>query len=144
MCSGGHLAWLTELPAAHTYHHLLPSHVRDTPPSVSASSHLCMHPTTHTHTTLKRADRQSFMNTLRWITEVRTERGSDVIIFLVGNKTDLVDKRCAYALRQLVLGAHTSMSLCCVMLHMCGHAAAYGQPTLSPIALLATSQAGVH
>jgi GTPase SAR1 family protein len=39
------------------------------------------------------ADRQSFMNTARWIQEVRTERGSDVIIFLVGNKTDLVDKR---------------------------------------------------
>jgi len=38
-------------------------------------------------------NRQSFMNTMRWITEVRTERGSDVIIFLVGNKTDLVDKR---------------------------------------------------
>jgi Ras-related protein Rab-6A len=38
-------------------------------------------------------DRQSFMNTARWISEVRTERGSDVIIFLVGNKTDLVDKR---------------------------------------------------
>lgn len=38
-------------------------------------------------------DRQSFMNTARWIQEVRTERGSDVIIFLVGNKTDLVDKR---------------------------------------------------
>jgi hypothetical protein len=41
------------------------------------------------------ADRQSFLNTVRWIQEVRTERGSDVIIFLVGNKTDLVDKRCA-------------------------------------------------
>lgn len=39
------------------------------------------------------ADRQSFLNTVRWIQEVRTERGSDVIIFLVGNKTDLVDKR---------------------------------------------------
>lgn len=35
------------------------------------------------------------MNTARWVQEVRTERGSDVIIFLVGNKTDLVDKRCA-------------------------------------------------
>ena len=32
---------------------------------------------------------------MRWIEEVRTERGSDVIIVLVGNKTDLVDKRCA-------------------------------------------------
>ncbi|KAG6495644.1 hypothetical protein ZIOFF_043470 [Zingiber officinale] len=38
-------------------------------------------------------DRQSFLNTSRWIEEVRTERGSDVIIVLVGNKTDLIDKR---------------------------------------------------
>ncbi|KAA3471505.1 Ras-related protein RABH1e [Gossypium australe] len=37
--------------------------------------------------------RQSFQNTTKWIEEVRTERGSDVIIVLVGNKTDLVDKR---------------------------------------------------
>ncbi|KAJ4838192.1 Ras- protein RABH1b [Turnera subulata] len=28
-----------------------------------------------------------------WIEEVRTERGTDVIIVLVGNKTDLVEKR---------------------------------------------------
>jgi Ras-related protein Rab-6A len=33
------------------------------------------------------------LNTSKWIEEVRTERGSDVIIVLVGNKTDLVDKR---------------------------------------------------
>ncbi|KAK9096874.1 hypothetical protein Sjap_022371 [Stephania japonica] len=39
------------------------------------------------------ANRQSFINTSKWIEEVRTERGSDVIIVLVGNKTDLVDKR---------------------------------------------------
>lgn len=38
-------------------------------------------------------NRQSFMNTSKWIQDVRTERGSDVIIFLVGNKTDQVDKR---------------------------------------------------
>jgi Ras-related protein Rab-6A len=38
-------------------------------------------------------DRQSFLNTARWVEEVRSERGSDVIIMLVGNKTDLVDKR---------------------------------------------------
>ncbi|KAH1226762.1 hypothetical protein AAZX31_11G244800 [Glycine max] len=39
------------------------------------------------------ANRQSFLNTNKWIEEVRTERGSDVIIVLVGNKTDLVEKR---------------------------------------------------
>nr|VDD16354.1 unnamed protein product [Brassica oleracea] len=39
------------------------------------------------------ASMQSFLNTAKWIDEVRTERGSDVIVVLVGNKTDLVDKR---------------------------------------------------
>lgn len=39
------------------------------------------------------ADRQSFLNVQRWVEEVRAERGADVIIVLVGNKTDLVDKR---------------------------------------------------
>ncbi|KAK7406346.1 hypothetical protein VNO78_07969 [Psophocarpus tetragonolobus] len=39
------------------------------------------------------ASRQTFLNTAKWIEEVRTERGSDVIIVLVGNKTDLVEKR---------------------------------------------------
>ncbi|KAI3669262.1 hypothetical protein L6452_40490 [Arctium lappa] len=37
--------------------------------------------------------RQSFLNTTKWIEEVRKERGSNVIIVLVGNKSDLVDKR---------------------------------------------------
>ena len=35
----------------------------------------------------------SFHQTSKWIDDVRTERGSDVIIMLVGNKTDLSDKR---------------------------------------------------
>ncbi|WVZ23256.1 hypothetical protein V8G54_001800 [Vigna mungo] len=39
------------------------------------------------------ASRQTFLNTPKWIEEVRSERGSDVIVVLVGNKTDLVDKR---------------------------------------------------
>lgn len=39
------------------------------------------------------ANRASFLNTARWIEEVRSERGNDVIIMLVGNKTDLVDRR---------------------------------------------------
>jgi len=38
-------------------------------------------------------NRASFINTSRWIDDVRAERGSDVVIVLVGNKTDLGDKR---------------------------------------------------
>ncbi|EJT77906.1 Ras-like protein Rab-6A [Gaeumannomyces tritici R3-111a-1] len=36
---------------------------------------------------------KSFQNTRKWIEDVRAERGNDVIIVLVGNKTDLNDKR---------------------------------------------------
>ncbi|UXI20369.1 rhomboid-7 [Sarcoptes scabiei] len=35
----------------------------------------------------------SFLQTSKWIDDVRTERGNNVIIMLVGNKTDLQDKR---------------------------------------------------
>jgi len=38
-------------------------------------------------------NRASFMNTAKWVDDVRGERGTDVIIVLVGNKTDLNDKR---------------------------------------------------
>eukprot|EP00818_Percolomonas_sp_WS_P008213 CAMPEP_0117445818 /NCGR_PEP_ID=MMETSP0759-20121206/6001_1 /TAXON_ID=63605 /ORGANISM="Percolomonas cosmopolitus, Strain WS" /LENGTH=167 /DNA_ID=CAMNT_0005238025 /DNA_START=235 /DNA_END=736 /DNA_ORIENTATION=- len=38
------------------------------------------------------ANRQSFLNTSKWLDDVRTERGEDVVIILVGNKTDLGDK----------------------------------------------------
>lgn len=41
------------------------------------------------------SDYNSFQQTAKWIDDVRTERGSDVIIMLVGNKTDLSDKRSA-------------------------------------------------
>merc|ERR1712156_518622 len=34
-----------------------------------------------------------FQQINKWIDDVRTERGTDVIIVLVGNKTDLADKR---------------------------------------------------
>jgi Ras-related protein Rab-6A len=40
-------------------------------------------------------DRVSFNNTTKWVDDVRNERGQDVIIVLVGNKTDLNDKRYA-------------------------------------------------
>jgi Ras-related protein Rab-6A len=39
--------------------------------------------------------RISFQNTAKWVDDVRAERGNDVIIVLVGNKTDLNDKRYA-------------------------------------------------
>ena len=42
---------------------------------------------------LKKKDRNSFAHTTKWIDDVRAERGTDVIIVLVGNKTDLNDKR---------------------------------------------------
>jgi len=40
------------------------------------------------------ANRTSFLNTAKWVEDVRAERGTDVVICLVGNKTDLGnDKR---------------------------------------------------
>jgi len=36
---------------------------------------------------------KSFQQTRKWVDDVRGERGEDVIIVLVGNKTDLNDKR---------------------------------------------------
>ncbi|KAL1952642.1 hypothetical protein VTO42DRAFT_4581 [Malbranchea cinnamomea] len=36
---------------------------------------------------------KSFQNTRKWVDDLRAERGNDVIIVLVGNKTDLNDKR---------------------------------------------------
>jgi Ras-related protein Rab-6A len=38
-------------------------------------------------------NRNSFASTSKWIDDVRAERGNDVIIVLVGNKTDMSDKR---------------------------------------------------
>eukprot|EP00181_Compsopogon_caeruleus_P001959 CAMPEP_0184685918 /NCGR_PEP_ID=MMETSP0312-20130426/20661_1 /TAXON_ID=31354 /ORGANISM="Compsopogon coeruleus, Strain SAG 36.94" /LENGTH=229 /DNA_ID=CAMNT_0027140501 /DNA_START=161 /DNA_END=851 /DNA_ORIENTATION=+ len=38
-------------------------------------------------------NRTSFLNTSKWIDEVRNERGNDVILVLVGNKTDMTEKR---------------------------------------------------
>ncbi|KAI7834346.1 rab protein 6 [Kickxella alabastrina] len=38
-------------------------------------------------------NRESFSQTSRWIDDVRAERGNDVIIVLVGNKTDLNESR---------------------------------------------------
>ncbi|OEH77860.1 putative RAB6 protein [Cyclospora cayetanensis] len=39
------------------------------------------------------SNRASFINTTKWIDDVRAERGKDVVMALVGNKTDLCDRR---------------------------------------------------
>ncbi|PWA14363.1 hypothetical protein CCH79_00011090 [Gambusia affinis] len=56
---------------------------RQSSPQLFSVISLCFLPT----------DVNSFQQTSKWIDDVRTERGSDVIIMLVGNKTDLADKR---------------------------------------------------
>ena len=38
-------------------------------------------------------DKESFLNTSKWIDDVRAERGNEAIVVLVGNKTDLNEKR---------------------------------------------------
>merc|ERR1712147_582459 len=35
----------------------------------------------------------SFLDSSKWIADVRAERGDDVVVVLVGNKTDLADRR---------------------------------------------------
>ena len=57
---------------------LIPSYIRD--------SHVAL-------VTYDITNHKSFENTDQWIADVRSQRGNDVIIFLVGNKTDLANKR---------------------------------------------------
>ncbi|PQE17275.1 putative Ras-related Rab-6A protein [Rutstroemia sp. NJR-2017a BVV2] len=67
---------------------LIPSYIRDSSVAVDPSL-------ISSHAALPNAipDRKSFQNTRKWVDDVRGERGNDVIIVLVGNKTDLNDKR---------------------------------------------------
>ena len=46
-------------------------------------------------------DRASFLNTTKWIEDVRTERGNDVVIMLVGNKSDLTNERYVDAMYEI-------------------------------------------
>ncbi|GAB9462928.1 hypothetical protein Gpo141_00000409 [Globisporangium polare] len=57
---------------------LIPSYIRDSSVAVVAYDI---------------TNRASFLNTSKWIEDVRTERGQDVVIMLVGNKTDISDRR---------------------------------------------------
>jgi GTPase SAR1 family protein len=69
------------------------------------------------------ADRQSFFSTSKWIEEVNTQRGGDVLIFLVGNKTDLVDKRFISVDSDiLIIPVYHSISTDNVLLHLCAFA----------------------
>lgn len=77
---------------------LIPSYIRDSSVAVivyditSQSPWLSLAPQELTDVFV---DRTSFNNTTKWVDDVRNERGQDVIIVLVGNKTDLNDKRSA-------------------------------------------------
>uniref|UniRef100_T1IN83 Uncharacterized protein n=1 Tax=Strigamia maritima TaxID=126957 RepID=T1IN83_STRMM len=57
---------------------LIPSYIRDSTVAV------VVYDVTHS---------RSFQQTVKWIDDVRSERGKEVAIMLVGNKTDLGDKR---------------------------------------------------
>mmetsp|Transcript_7523 Transcript_7523/g.31134 ORF Transcript_7523/g.31134 Transcript_7523/m.31134 type:complete len:250 (-) Transcript_7523:416-1165(-) len=57
---------------------LIPSYIRD------SSVAVVVYDTTN---------RASYVNTAKWIDDIRAERGDDVVIMLVGNKTDLADRR---------------------------------------------------
>jgi len=57
---------------------LIPSYIRD------SSVAVVVYDTTN---------RTSYLNTGKWIDDIRQERGDDVVIMLVGNKTDLADRR---------------------------------------------------
>lgn len=57
---------------------LIPSYIRD------SSVAVVVYDTTN---------RTSYLNTGKWIDDIRQERGDDVVIMLVGNKTDLGDRR---------------------------------------------------
>ena len=57
---------------------LIPSYIRD------SSVAVVVYDTT---------SRASFLSSSKWVDDIRSERGDDVVIMLVGNKTDLADQR---------------------------------------------------
>ena len=57
---------------------LIPSYIRD------SSVAVVVYDTT---------SRASFLSSSKWVDDIRPERGDDVVIMLVGNKTDLADQR---------------------------------------------------
>lgn len=79
---------------------LIPSYIRDSSVAIVVfditSKFLCYVPLRASEPSsliFISIDRASFLSTTKWIEDVRSERGTDVIIVLVGNKADLSDKR---------------------------------------------------
>jgi Ras-related protein Rab-6A len=78
---------------------LIPSYIRDSSVAVvvydiSSMPHISpVWTDVSFDTNTELPDAKSFQNTRKWVDDVRGERGNDVIIVLVGNKTDLNDKR---------------------------------------------------
>lgn len=75
---------------------MIPSYIRDSSVCVVVYDITSMYYSCsdgRSELTKERIDRNSFSHTTKWIEDVRAERGNDVIIVLVGNKTDLNDKR---------------------------------------------------
>jgi Ras-related protein Rab-6A len=73
---------------------LIPSYIRDSSVAVVVYDISSTIPNTSTAVySDENLDAKSFQNTRKWVDDVRGERGNDVIIVLVGNKTDLNDKR---------------------------------------------------
>lgn len=71
------------------------------PPPNAHRTHAVCNPTTPALPATPATDRASFLNTSNWIEDVRSERGPDVVIMLVGNKTDLSDRRYGPHLRPM-------------------------------------------
>lgn len=71
---------------------LIPSYIRDSSVAVVVYDVTSISPFGTSRDGLM-SGRVSFQNTAKWVDDVRAERGNDVIIVLVGNKTDLNDKR---------------------------------------------------
>lgn len=76
---------------------LIPSYIRDSSVAVVVyditSEPLVVCTACFSSHSVALADRASFLNTSKWIEDVRNERGSDVVIMLVGNKTDMSERR---------------------------------------------------
>lgn len=73
---------------------LIPSYIRDSSVAVVVYDVTSEQPlSSYEKHKLTSIGRVSFQNTAKWVDDVRAERGNDVIIVLVGNKTDLNDKR---------------------------------------------------